>query len=259
MYYAGNLFYMSYITIFHRAATCIVCAIFSTLILAQETLAANWTADVNNPNRLSMRAEYISRVDGVILRILEKGKDLQSSAYPTYINNVSKGITLLRAKPEYANNAEIVNIAKYISFELDGVSRSLVSNDSFFNELMQVIEETGGNNLGLSSVSTIGTTVDSINTSNKSLNIATNDSGISTSSMEKELKIEISKTLINQGGETVSISGYIPKNTLCFYQNKDSTGILKESGPFTFDFKEKIPFFVEDGSNIYIRCIENKV
>jgi hypothetical protein len=141
---------MSHLTILYRSIALILWVIFSSLIFAQGALAANWTASANNPYRSSIRAEYIPRIDGVILRILAKGKDLQVSVYPTYISNVSKGIDALRTKPEYINNMEITSIIKYISYELDGVSRNLASNDSFFNDLMQVIDGTSASSVGTS-------------------------------------------------------------------------------------------------------------
>jgi hypothetical protein len=134
--------------------------IIGYITLSNTVQAATWTADPANPNRISIRAEYIPRIDAVVLRILSKGKDLQASVYPTYISNVSRGVAALGAKPEYSSNAEITSIIKYITYELNVISANLSSNDSFFEELVRIIDSpTSGTGATVGGAGTGATTV----------------------------------------------------------------------------------------------------
>ena len=88
----------------------------------------------------TMGTTYTSRVDAVIVRVLQRGKDLSKDAYSMYIANVANGIMGLIEKPLYKNNAEVRTTAQYIVWELESTQNKLAANDGFFDELMRIIE-----------------------------------------------------------------------------------------------------------------------
>ena len=101
----------------------------------------------------TMGATNTSRIDAVVMRVLQRGKDLNKDAYTVYITNVANGIMGLIEKPLYKDSTEVRTIAQYIVWELESTQNKLAASNGFFDELMRIIE--GASSTG-STVSVVG-------------------------------------------------------------------------------------------------------
>lgn len=94
-----------------------------------------------NPYRAGFTQEYAVRIDKVVAGILARGKDLPQDRYIVYLSSISSGIKTLVQKPAYQNNAEVRNIADYISYEIDTVKNGLSNGDTFMDDLPDLIDQ----------------------------------------------------------------------------------------------------------------------
>ena len=85
---------------------------------------------------------YTSRVDAIVSRILQRGRDLNKDAYGVYLTNVSNGILGLIEKPAYKGNSDVRTISKYIVWELENTHNKLSTNEGFFDELLRIIDSS---------------------------------------------------------------------------------------------------------------------
>ncbi len=98
------------------------------------------TLSGNNPHRTKFSVEYANRVDGVINRILQRGKNLSETQYINYLTNLSEGIKLLAKKPAYSSNAEVQNITSYIDYELTYIRTSLSTGEMFMEDFVRLLD-----------------------------------------------------------------------------------------------------------------------